>query len=247
MSKGGGIGQTLGAITGGIVGAGYDMKAAKAAAGASGQAYNQFSNKVDFNIGRLDPYQQQGGAGMSALSGLLTGQQYDKESGGLKTISQEERDALFQKSPGYAFRLAGGQKALEYSQAARGGLFSGAATKELGKYNQGMASEEYGNYINQLAGLAGMGQNAASTQASLGIGGAQAGNQMNLDSMMGRANALRVRADAWRQTAPQVGQLGDQIASAAGGAGGGGGAGGAGGAGGMGSFSTQLTNPMTGA
>ena len=240
MSGGGGIMKTLGGITGGIVGAKYDMQAAKEAAAASGQAYKEYSNKVDFNIGRLDPYQQQGGAGMSALSGLLTGQQYDKENGGLKTISQQERDALFQKSPGYAFRLGEGQKALEYSQAAKGKLFSGAATKELGNYNQGMASQEYGNYINQLADLAGMGQNAASNQASLGVGGAQAGSQMNLDSMMGRANALRVRADAWRQTAPQVGQLGDQAAAAASGGAGGG-------AGGLGSFSTQLVNPMMGA
>tara|TARA_R110000868_G_scaffold222936_1_gene474756 strand:+ start:2399 stop:3121 length:723 start_codon:yes stop_codon:yes gene_type:complete len=240
MSKGGGIGGIVGSITGNIVGAKYDMKAAKAAAAASGQAYKDYSNKVDFNIGRLDPYQQQGGAGMSALSGLLTGQQYDKESGGLKTISQQERDALFQKSPGYAFRLGEGQKALEYSQAAKGGLFSGAATKELGNYNQGMASEEYGNYINQLASLAGMGQHAATTQAGLGVYGASAGKQMNLDSMMGGANASRVRADAWRQTAPQVGQLGTQLASSFSGSGGFG-------SGGLGSFSTQLVNPMRGA
>lgn len=234
MSKGGG----LGSITGTVVGAKYDIKAAKAAAAASGQAYKEYSNKVDFNIGRLDPYQQQGGAGMAALSGLLTGQQYDKENGGLKTISQQERDALFQKSPGYAFRLGEGQKAIEYSQAARGGLFSGAAVKELGNYNQGMASEEYGNYINQLAGLAGMGQNAASNQASLGVGGAQGGNQMNLDSKMGRANGLRIRAQAWRDVGKQTDAFVGNIAA-------GGGAGG--GAGGMGSFSTQLVNPMAGA
>lgn len=211
MSKGGGLGlgKGIGGIVGNVVGAGYDMKAGKAAAAAAGQAYNNYSNKVDFNIGRLDPYEQQGGAGMSALSGLLTGQQYDKESGELKAISQQEREALFQKSPGYAFRLSEGQKALEYSQAARGGLFSGAATKELGNYNQGMASEEYGNYINHLANLARMGQSAASTQASLGVGGAKTDSGMYLDSLMGRANGLRTRADAWRQTAPMVGQLYD--------------------------------------
>jgi hypothetical protein len=206
MSKGGGIGGTVGAIIGNVVGGKYDRKAAKSAAEASAQA----SRRVDFNIGRLDPYQQQGGAGMAALSGLLTGQQYDKENGGLKAISQQERDALFQKSPGYTFRLGEGQKAIEYSQAARGGLFSGAAVKELGNYNQGMASEEYGNYINQLAGLAGMGQNAASSQASLGVGS----NQVYLDSLMGTANSLRIKANTWRQTAPEVGKLGDQAAAA---------------------------------
>lgn len=199
MSGGGG----LGTITGTVVGSRYDRRAAKQAAGAAGQAYNELSNKVDFNIGRLDPYQQQGGAGMAALSGLLTGQQYDKENGELKTLSQQERDALFQRSPGYAFRLGEGQKALEYSQAARGGLFSGAAAKELANYNQGMASEEYGNYINQLSGLAGMGQNAASTQASLGVGGAQAGSSMYLDSLMGTANANRIKAQTWRDVGKQ--------------------------------------------
>ncbi len=209
MSKGGG----LGTLTGTIVGSKYDRRAAKQAAAASGQAYKEYSNKVDFNIGRLDPYQQQGGAGMSTLSGLLTGQQYDKESGELKTLSQQERDALFQKSPGYAFRLGEGQKALEYSQAARGGLFSGAATKELGNYNQGMASEEYGNYINQLANLAGMGQNAASTQASLGVSGTQGGANVYLESLMGSANVSRIKAQTWRDSGKQVDAIAGNLAS----------------------------------
>lgn len=52
--------------------------------------------------------------------------------------------ALLEQDPGYAFRMAEGKKALEQSQAAKGGLFSGEAGKELARYSQGLASQEYG-------------------------------------------------------------------------------------------------------
>lgn len=52
--------------------------------------------------------------------------------------------ALLDQDPGYAFRAAEGKKALEQSQAAKGGLFSGEAGKEMARYSQGLASQEYG-------------------------------------------------------------------------------------------------------
>lgn len=85
----------------------------------------------------------------------------------LDTFSRED----FQTDPGYEFRLGEGQKALESSAAARGGLLSGAAAKALTKYNQNFASNEYQNaynrfnndqtnIFNRLAGIAGVGQTA---------------------------------------------------------------------------------------
>jgi hypothetical protein len=47
--------------------------------------------------------------------------------------------------PGYAFRLAEGQKALERSTAASRGLQSGAALKAATRYGQEMGSQEYQN------------------------------------------------------------------------------------------------------
>lgn len=51
--------------------------------------------------------------------------------------------------PGYKFRLDQGNKALENSAAARGGLFSGGTAKALDDYNQGSASQEYQNTYNR--------------------------------------------------------------------------------------------------
>ncbi len=77
----------------------------------------------------------------------------------------------FTPDPGYQFRLSEGQKGVERSAAARGGLLSGATLKGLTRYNQDFASNEYGNAynrfnndrnikFNRLASLAGVGQTA---------------------------------------------------------------------------------------
>jgi hypothetical protein len=63
-------------------------------------------------------------------------------------------------SPSYQFVRDEGQRGMEYSAAARGGAFSGNALRELSRFNQGLASSEYGNWWNRVAGLAGAGQTA---------------------------------------------------------------------------------------
>jgi len=83
----------------------------------------------------------------------------------------------FQSDPGYAFRLGEGQKALERSAAARGGLISGGALKAATRYGQDMGSQEYqnafqryqtnrSNQLQPLGNLMAMGQSAASNQGS---------------------------------------------------------------------------------
>jgi hypothetical protein len=66
-----------------------------------------------------------------------------------------------QNSAAYQFRLSEGQKALERSAAARGGLASGGFMKGMARFGQGLASDEYGNQWNRLMGLANMGQGSA--------------------------------------------------------------------------------------
>lgn len=114
----------------------------------------------------------------------------------------------FTTDPGYEFRLGQGQRALESSAAARGGLLSGAAAKALTKYNQDFASNEYGNVFNRfraqqgdqfnrLASLAGIGQTAtnATQQAgqnyATGMGNAlQYGGTARASGYAGQANAI---------------------------------------------------------
>jgi hypothetical protein len=87
--------------------------------------------------------------------------------------------ADFQKDPGYQFRMDEGNKALERSAAARGGLLSGATLKATDRYNQDYASGEFSNAynrfnndrttrFNRLSAIAGTGQTATTNLASIG-------------------------------------------------------------------------------
>lgn len=91
----------------------------------------------------------------------------------------------FQQDPGYAFRLSEGQKALDRSAAARGGLISGGALKAAQRYGQDMGSQEYQNAFNRyqiernaqlapLQSLAGVGQTTAQQLGQTGAANAAA-------------------------------------------------------------------------
>ena len=62
---------------------------------------------------------------------------------------QSPTNVTEQNDPGYQFRLAQGQKALEASAAARGGLLTGGTSKAINDYAQNSASNEYGNVYNR--------------------------------------------------------------------------------------------------
>ena len=66
------------------------------------------------------------------------------------TLFQEFNKTQMEQDPGYAFRLAEGQKAIERSTAASRGLQSGAALKAAARYGQEMGSQEYGNAFNRF-------------------------------------------------------------------------------------------------
>lgn len=87
--------------------------------------------------------------------------------------------------PGYRFRQAEGMRGLENSAAARGGLMSGNFIRNAQRYGQDLASQEYGNAFNRLAGIAGVGQTQA--QQLAGLGSQYAGNVGQ--NMMNAANA----------------------------------------------------------
>jgi hypothetical protein len=66
------------------------------------------------------------------------------------TLFQQFNAQQMEQDPGYAFRLAEGQKAIERSTAAKGGLQSGAALKAAARYGQEMGSQEYQNAFNRF-------------------------------------------------------------------------------------------------
>jgi len=79
----------------------------------------------------------------------------------------------FTQSPGYKFQLEQGQKAIERAAAAAGSFGGGANLKDLTRFGQGLASQEYGNYVNRLMGLQQIGAQATaqSAQTALGVEG----------------------------------------------------------------------------
>jgi len=154
-----------------VVGTGISYLSANRAARAerrnAGEGLTYAAGREARAIGMLDPYAEAGENALTPLTGLLTGQQYNASTGQSTPISQEARDNLMYQSPGYRFAVQQGQQGLDRSQAARGLLLSGGAQKELAGYLSGMASQYSDNYINQLTQLAGMGRQAATSQAAI--------------------------------------------------------------------------------
>ena len=113
----------------------------------------------------------------------------------------------FQQDPGYAFRLSEGQKVLDRSAAARGGLISGGALRAATRYGQDMGSQEYANafnryqtnrsnQLNPLGSLMTSGQNAAAGQGTAaGQYGTNVGNAY-MGQGINQGNALLAGAQA---------------------------------------------------
>ncbi len=83
------------------------------------------------------------------------------------------------EDPGYQFRLQQGEQAINRAAAAAGRYDSGRALKDLGEFNSGLASQEFGNaynrwnnnqtnIFNRLSGVAGTGQQATNQLAHYG-------------------------------------------------------------------------------
>ena len=77
-------------------------------------------------------------------------------------------DAFFQ-SPDYTFRRNEGTRGIERTAAARGGAFSGNALRALTEFNSNLAGNEFGNYFNRRAALAGIGQTATTEANNAGL------------------------------------------------------------------------------
>lgn len=88
----------------------------------------------------LGPFRE---AGVNALGRIQTGIAPGGE------FAQPFTTERFQADPGYAFRFAEGQKALERQAAARGGLISGAALRAATRFGQEMGSQEFQNAFNR--------------------------------------------------------------------------------------------------
>ena len=174
------------AIWAGLIGAGISAYGANQQRGAIGaasgaqqsanqQALAEQRRQYELAQNNLSPWYQAGREAIQQQRALM----------GLGGDSANQLSALA-NSPGYRFRLQQGQQALDAGLAARGGMGSGKSMAAANEYGQNFASNEYGNRLNQLAGLSGTGQNVAQNMGTMGANYAQNYG----GTLQGGANAL---------------------------------------------------------
>lgn len=110
----------------------------------------------------------------------------------------------FYKSPDYNFAYDQGMRATNQSLAKRGLTGSGAEMKELSRFGSGLASQQFGNYKNSLAALAGVGQSATNQTAMMG-----AQTAMNIGA--NQRSAGDARASSYLNTGTAINNVGSSI------------------------------------
>jgi hypothetical protein len=166
---------------------------------------------LERQIGLQEPFRQ---TGVNALADYGTASQYTP-------FGMEQ----FEADPGYQFRMSEGMKALERSAASRGILQSGQTLKNITRFGQDAASQEYQNafqrYLRErqqklqpLEYRIGLGQAAASGQAA--NVGSTAQNVGNLTTSLGNIQSAGImgQANAFTNTLGNISGLATDAASA---------------------------------
>jgi len=79
------------------------------------------------------------------------------------------------ETPWYQFSMSEGLRGLQNKALAGGKFFSGQTTRDVLKFSQGLASQEYGNEFNRRFSLAQLGQSSAGALAGASV---QTGNTL---------------------------------------------------------------------
>ena len=167
-------------IASGLLGASSANKAAKSQSAAAAAQLELQKQIYDDQTKNYAPYLQGGNLGNAA---------YLYENG---LAPKPQGYAGFQATPGYKFQVDQGNASVNALAGAQGGLDSGKTRMDLMKFGQGVANQEYGNYLNRLQGIQAVGTAAAGNQANAGANYAS-----------GASNALANRGNA--QSAGAIG------------------------------------------
>jgi len=186
-------------------------RAASGARDAANQANATQWGMYDQNRTDQAPWREAGGMALGQMqAGMQPGGEFNHTFG----------MGDYQADPGYQFRLDQGNKALERAGAKFGNSLSGAQLQGTTDYNQGMASQEYGNAYNrfmnnrttrfgELSNMAGLGQSSVGTtgQAGTNVANQVGNNTMGAATVAGNAgmanagnwaNALNNGVNQWQ-------------------------------------------------
>lgn len=145
------------AVIGGAAASRGASKAAKAQTAAAESAAASQERMLERQLAETAPFRKLSLEQLNQLAAMYgPGGEFTREF----TAENMMRD------PGYAFRLAEGEKALSRMQAARGQFLGGGAIRAGTRFGQELASQEFGAAATREAN-----RRAAITNALLGIGG----------------------------------------------------------------------------
>lgn len=189
-------------LAGGLIAANGARSAASTQAASADKAAVLQREMYDQQTKLNAPYREAGLTGQNRLMELLglggnTNAVNYGQYAGAPTVADIQTD------PGYAFRFAEGQKALDRTASARGGLLSGGALKAATAYGQNMGSQEYQSAFNRYQTNR---ANALQPLASLQSAGVNATNQQGTQAGQYGVNAGNLGMQAGQSIA--AGQLG---------------------------------------
>lgn len=197
----------VGALAGGALASSGAKSAAQTQANAANNAAGITQDEFNTITKQEQPFMQAGYGATTSLNNLLgIGKKTGSGYGSLS--SQFNADTFHQMSPAYQFALQQGGQGTLNAASSGGSALSGAAQKELMRYNQNFANTSFndafnqwqsqqGNIYSRLFGIAQLGQNAA---ANTGAAGANLAGQ-TAQSITNAGSALAAgqvgSANAW--------------------------------------------------
>lgn len=199
----------VGSIGGGLLSAQGAGSAANAQEQASMAGIAE--QQREYNQSRTDqlPWLTTGSSALDQLGKLYGLDTY--QNGAVQKGTQMNNFGSFWQSPDYKITNQMGLAGVDAGAAAGGSLDSGATRKAEIAYSGNLASSQFDNYANRLAGIAGVGQTAAS---GISQAGANAANQItqgynNYGSAL--ASGYLAQGSAYGQTIGQLGGIGSGL------------------------------------
>lgn len=179
------LGALIGAgasIIGGLMGKSSADKAAAAQTAAANKALKLQKQMWETSRADMMPWLDAGRKALATYTGQLDG---------------TGDPNAFKTTPGYEFRVKQGETGVMNNLAALGMKNSGKALKALESFRQGIASQEYGTWMDRLAGVSGTGQQTSNSMAGYGAnaansmaGSIQDAGQARASGYVGGANAM---------------------------------------------------------
>ncbi len=165
-------------LLGGIIGGKGASKAASAQVKSAREAMAMSDRQFQQTREDFAPWREAGGEAIGSLSAML------------------QPDYDYKASPGYDFRFSEGQRAVESGGAAKGGLFSGGTLKDLVRFGDGVAADDFNQQFARTATVAGMGQQGVNATAQMGQNAAQYGGNAAMGAGNARASGYVGQANA---------------------------------------------------